>query len=343
LQISEKRYRDLLDSMDEGFMLCEMIYDENGKAVDFRYLIVNKALAANFNNTVEQFVGHANRELFPEIDPIWVETFDELIKSGISRRVIGTRKRSGKTMEIFAWCSGPGRIGVTFTDITEQRQMEAKIKQLYRKEKIQRKKLQEEARLKNLFIDMIAHELRNPLTSILSSSGILQDFLGKNNEEMKTKLASNINRGAIMMSKRIDELLDVARFTRGNYTLDKKAINIRIFLQDVVDRFKSVLADKEQVLHLSIKGELGEIVADQTRLEQAIVNLLSNANKYSPEVSSIYLTARKKYRKLVIEVKDEGIGIAGEDLGHIFEAYHRFSSSAGTPGQDLVFLSVNSW
>jgi PAS domain S-box-containing protein len=340
LQISEKRYRDLLDSMDEGFMLCEMIYDENGKAVDFRYLIVNKALAEILNKPVEMLIGSANRDLFPEIDPMWVETFDEITKSGISRRVIGTRKRYGITMEIFAWRSGPGRVGVTFNDITEQRQMGAKIKQLYRKEKIQRKKLQEEAKIKNLFIDMVAHELRNPLTSILSSSGMLQDSLGKNNEEMKTKLASNINRGAVMMSKRVDELLDVARFTRGNYTLYKKAINIRIFLQDVVERFKSVLAEKEQVLHLFIKGEPGEIVADQTRLEQVIVNLLSNANKFSPERSSIYLTARKKYRKLVIEVKDEGIGIAKEDLGHIFEAYHRFSSSAGAPGTGLgLFIS----
>jgi PAS domain S-box-containing protein len=334
LQASEERYRNLFESMDEGFALCEMLYDKEGKPADFRYLVVNPAFATLTGLPVKRVAGRTVKEVIPGIEQFWIETYDGVVQSGISQRIDNEVAEIGKFLEVYAWRSGPGQFAVVFKDITEHKYMEAKIKRLYQKEKTQRLKLQQEANVKNLFIDILAHELRNPLTSILTCSALLQDTTNTS-DAIKQRMASNINNGANILAKRLDELLDVARFSKGAISLQKQPVDTQSFIEQVADRFKPALISKEQLLTISIIGELQSIVADQSRLEQVIVNLLSNASKYSPEKSNIRLTARTKNKKLLLEVEDQGAGIAEEDQEYIFQAYHRLGKTGHTAGTGL--------
>jgi PAS domain S-box-containing protein len=334
LQSSEERYRNLFDSMDEGFALCEMIYDREGRPSDFRYLVVNPAFATLTGLPVELVTGHTVKEVLPGIEFSWIENYHQVVQTGTSRRIDNPVAELGKQIEVYAWRSGPGRFAVVFNDVTEHRRMEEKINRLYKKEKVQRQKLQEEANIKSLLIDILAHELRNPLTSVLTCSAMLQDTTDTS-DAIKKRLASNINNGANALAKRLDELLDVARFSKGTFKLNIQPVDTKRFLEEVVERFKPALKNKEQLLDLSITGELPEIEADPSRLEQVIINLLSNASKYSPEKSAITFTAGTRNRKLLLEVKDEGVGIADEDKVGIFQAYHRIGKTGRTPGIGL--------
>jgi PAS domain S-box-containing protein len=121
---SEHRYRSLFESMDEGFALCDMIYDERGKPVDFRYLDVNPAFARLTGLEAERVVGQTVTEIIPGIEPFWIEVFGRVVRSGHSERVENHVAVLGKRYEVYAWRSGIGRFAVIFSDVTERKRME---------------------------------------------------------------------------------------------------------------------------------------------------------------------------------------------------------------------------
>ena len=129
LRQSEQRYRDLFESMDEGFALCEMIYDEAGKPVDFRYLSVNPAFAKLTGLPVERVAGRTVRELIPGIEPFWIETYGRVVQSGISERIDNPVAALGRHYEVYVWRSGLGRFAVVFSDITERKRMEKELRE----------------------------------------------------------------------------------------------------------------------------------------------------------------------------------------------------------------------
>jgi signal transduction histidine kinase len=210
----------------------------------------------------------------------------------------------------------------TIEDITKRKLMEDQIIELYQKEKKQRQELQEEARARGMFIDVLAHELRTPLTPILASTGMLNDLLNVEGGVRK-KLAANINSSAENLSKRLEELLEVARYSRGTFRLSKQILDLHKYLKDVVNHFQPSIEQRGQILTVELAEGLPDINVDPSRLEQVITNLLSNASKFSPPGGQIYFRVRKRNSEMLFEVKDEGIGISPEESQRIFQPYHR--------------------
>ena len=128
LRESEEQYRNLFESMDEGFALCEMVYDEAGKAVDFRYLVINPAFAKLTGLPKEQVAGRTVREVIPGIEPFWIENYARVVQSGRSKQFDNYVAEQGKHYEVYAWRSGTGRFAVVFNDITEREQAEEKLR-----------------------------------------------------------------------------------------------------------------------------------------------------------------------------------------------------------------------
>jgi signal transduction histidine kinase len=219
-------------------------------------------------------------------------------------------------------------------DITERKQMEARIGDLYQQEKLHREKLQDEARVKNLFIDVLAHELRNSMTSIVVSSDMLRD--GREmGADIKNRLVINVNDGAKALTRRLDELLDLARYSKGTFVLNKQKVNGPVYIREVISRFKPNLDKRQQTLIIDISPDLHSVNIDVSRMEQVIVNLLSNASKYSSEKSEIVVKACPKDHGLFLEVIDHGIGISNEDQSRIFQPYYRACKSQDIQGIGL--------
>jgi diguanylate cyclase (GGDEF)-like protein len=130
LRDSEQRYRSLFESMDEGFALCEMIYDVQGKPIDFRYLVVNPAFGKLTGLPVDQVAGRTVKEVIPGIETFWIESFDSVVQSGQDERFDNPVAELGKEYEAYAWRSDVGRFAVVFSDVTERKRAEATLRTL---------------------------------------------------------------------------------------------------------------------------------------------------------------------------------------------------------------------
>jgi len=202
---------------------------------------------------------------------------------------------------------------------SERIRAQKKLKEAYEKEARLRQDLQAEMERRVEFTRALVHELKTPLTPMLSSSELLVEEL---REEPYSSLAKNINRGAMHLNERIDELLDLARGELGMLKLKIKQVEPLPLLQNIAEDMASLVANHKQSLHLELPSSLPPVRADENRLRQVVLNLLSNASKFTPEGGSITLRARAEQSRLTIEVENTGSSISQEDQQLIFEPYY---------------------
>ena len=172
------------------------------------------------------------------------------------------------------------------------------------------------ARAKDESIAMLGHELRNPLSAISSSVHVLR------RAEAQPSLAARarevIDRQVRHMARLLDDLLDVSRVTRGKLTLRREPFDVAQLAGRVVSAWREIQGRQSQV-----KAELTSVWVDgdATRVEQILTNLLDNAGKFSPPGSTIHVRVRPEGEEAVLEVCDEGEGIAPELLEHLFDPF----------------------
>jgi PAS domain S-box-containing protein len=218
----------------------------------------------------------------------------------------------------------------SFTDIQPLKEAqtalfnsEQQYKSLYEEEKRVSLELIEEAKTRAQFINVLAHELRTPLTPILISVEMLSSILPVDLQRVERRLINNTLSSAQSLQTRLEELLDLARFTRGAFILKPQLVYVSEFLETIVLRYQPVLEQKKQQLVLEISPNLSQFEVDPSRIEQVLLNLLSNASKYSPENTTINFKASIKNYSILVEVKDQGIGIAPAEQLNLFLPYHR--------------------
>jgi len=183
-----------------------------------------------------------------------------------------------------------------------------------------RQQLETEMKRRVEFTRALAHELKTPLTPMLISSQVLASEL---KEEPLLSLARNISRGASNLNSRIDELLDLAKGEIGMLQLKIEQLDALQLLREVVEYVSPVASSRGQSLIMELPDSLPLVRADNVRLRQIVLNLLNNALNYTPEGGRIALRAGQKDANLIVEVEDNGPGIAEEEQQHMFEPYHR--------------------
>jgi signal transduction histidine kinase/CheY-like chemotaxis protein len=188
-----------------------------------------------------------------------------------------------------------------------------------------RKLLDSEARLleadrrKNEFLAMLAHELRNPLASILNIAPIL----GRRAYEPSTvrQMSGVLQRQATHLARLIDDLLDVARITSGKIELRPQSVIVQEVIEHALEGARPIIADRRQSVTFEPPPQPLKVDGDPVRLAQAIGNLLSNAAKFSPDGARIHVTAAHVDGFVRISVRDEGAGIDAQILPHVFELF----------------------
>ena len=213
-----------------------------------------------------------------------------------------------------------GGIIVSYRDVTERRQAAEKLQELYRQERDLRQQIETEMKRRVEFTRALAHELKTPLTPMLISSQVLASEL---KEEPLLSLARNISRGASNLNSRIDELLDLAKGEIGMLQLKTEPLDALQLFREVVEYVSPVASSRGQSLITELPDSLPLVKADKVRLRQIVLNLLNNALNFTPEGGRISLRAGQKDASLVVEVEDNGPGIAEEEHQHLFEPYHR--------------------
>ncbi|HEX9016060.1 MAG TPA: HAMP domain-containing sensor histidine kinase, partial [Chloroflexota bacterium] len=176
------------------------------------------------------------------------------------------------------------------------------------------------------------HDLRGPLTTILGHAQILHRFLSTASEEERwIRSAQSIVTSGRRMDTMIQDLVDSARLEAMQLRLDKKPLALAPFLVELLDRSAGLIDQSRLVIE--VPGDVGLIDADPARLERIIGNLISNALKYSE--SKVTVGAESRAGEVVISVRDQGAGIAPEDVPRVFERYFRSDKVRSAEGMGL--------
>jgi len=186
------------------------------------------------------------------------------------------------------------------------------------------------------FIDTLRHELKTPLTSIIAAAGLLAEELEEDGDESYQKLTQNIMHNASTLETRLDELLEIVKTGSGKLKVQLVPVDIRSLLEGVGWQIAPLVQSKGQKLSISLPDFLPLIQADGQRLEQVVLNLMTNATKFTREGGSISLRARALDSELVVEVKDNGMGISREAQEKLFKPYSRLNADMKShPGLGL--------
>jgi PAS domain S-box-containing protein len=199
--------------------------------------------------------------------------------------------------------------------------------------------LQEADRRKDEFLAILAHELRNPLAPIRNSLQILK--MQQIDAETAQQSREVMERQVHHLVRLVDDLFDVSRVMRGKIELRKEPVELSSIVARAVETAQSLIEAQGQRLDVAMPSESMLLDADPVRLAQVMSNLLTNAAKYTQAGGHIWLTAFRDGHHAVVQVQDNGIGIATDMLPHIFELFVQADhSSTKAPGGLGIGLTI---
>jgi signal transduction histidine kinase len=180
-----------------------------------------------------------------------------------------------------------------------------------------RNEAEEANHAKDEFLAMLGHELRNPLASITTALKLLQ--LRGNPSMVREREV--IERQTQLLARLVDDLLDVSRIARGKIQLQKQPVELARIVANAIEIVTPLIEQRQHTLEVAIPASGLLLDADPTRLEQVVVNLLTNAAKYTSVGGKIAIWAGQKEGQVVLRVRDNGTGIAPERLPRVFNLF----------------------
>jgi signal transduction histidine kinase len=191
-------------------------------------------------------------------------------------------------------------------------------------------RLQETEASKAEFLAMASHEMRTPLALMHSATELLLDQPANEDETSRQELlqivAGNIDR----MNRRVGDLLDLARMEAGHVALQREPIDLAAVAAEVAESVRPMLAGKEQDLSLALPSDLPPVSADPDRIQQVLLNLLTNASRHSPPHTGVAVKAGHEGDAVTVEVHDTGPGITEERLVKLMSGMRRPLGKNGT-------------
>ena len=312
LRSSAERLHSIIENYSDGII----IVDKNGTV---RY--VNPAVEALFGRKSDEFSG---------------ENFEFPIEAGESVEINIEREDGERLVAVMRvvemeW-EGENTYLVSIHDITELKRVEQLRGEVRKRDELNK--------LKDEFISNASHELRTPLTSIKNAVDIvLKRKSGELNDDQRKFLSiaeRNINKLKVL----IEDLLNLSRIESGRLMLKCDEVHVRPLIENVIEMLSPLIDEKFISLKTDNLDNVPPMYVDESRIEEVLINLVSNAIKFSPENSVITINADSlekmnsaigsKESFIEISVEDDGIGIPDSSLDHIFENFYQVETSMST-------------
>lgn len=336
LEKSRGEFQLLFEEMLDGFALHEIICNEDGRPVDYRYLAVNPAFTKLTGLRVGDVVGRRILEVMPNVEKHWIENFGRVALTSQPCTMEEFSEAIGKHFEVRVFSPTRGQFACIFQDITARRKAQEALLNINKdlKESTEHaRELAEQADLANQakseFLANMSHEIRTPMNGILGMTSLLMDS-GLNEEQ--SRFAEIVHSSAASLLSIINDILDLSKVEAGKLTLDHHPFD----LVKMVDNFSAsmaVIAERKGILFQSNvqTGIPGSVVGDSGRLVQILNNLVGNAIKFTErgEVTlSLRLLAEDPSQLTCrFDIRDTGVGIPPAAQAKMFDRFFQADSS----------------
>lgn len=348
LRQSEEQNRLTLDNMISGYALHEMIYDHEGNPVDYRYLDANAAFEKLVG--IKDPVGKTVRQMIPDIDKFWIETFGEITSTGVGKRFEKYQAEAGKWWEIAGFKVKEGQFACVFNDITKRKEAEGQRERLY-------KNLEAKTEELETMIYTMSHDLRSPLVNIEGYSGelirsynnlgkLLSDMqmpddvrglIDKHMQEESLESIDFIVRSAEKMDALLAGLLRVSRM--GRAVLEVKRLDMNKLVEEVIKGMQYQIAERSVDV---VVDDLPGCMGDRSQIGQVFSNLIDNAVKYLKpgQGSKVAISGKVDGQESIYCIEDNGKGIHHEYHGIVFDIFHRLEPGGEVAGEGLGLTIV---
>ncbi len=322
LRVSEEHYRALFDSIDEGFCIVEMMFDEQGKANDYRFLQVNPSFERQCG--LVNALGKTISMLVPQLEAGWIEAYGAVALTGVPARIEGQVEPMQRWFNLYAFRLGAPalrQVAILFTDTTEHKRSEAALNAATAA-------ALKANRAKSDFLSNMSHELRSPLSAILGFAQLIESGTPAPNAAQKESVEQILQAGWYLLTL-INEILDLALIESGKMALTPEAVSLAEVLADCQALLEpQALARGIQVGYPRFEQPCF-VQADRTRIKQVLINLLSNAIKYNVQGGEVKVRCDlTRAQRVRITVQDTGPGLSAPQLAQLFEAFNRLGQEA---------------
>ena len=266
------------------------------------------------------------------------------------RELLGIRKDGSQfpiDMSLGTYMMDGEAFVVSFiTDLSDHPRNDRRVEGTFQKEISQLKKAlakeKELSDLKSKFISIASHEFRTPLSTIMSSASLIDKYIEKEYYDKRSKHTKRIRSSVKHLNDLLSDFLSLEKLEEGMVRNTVSSFDLHLFIKELLDEFNSILK-KGQTIKLKQNLESESIKLDSKLLRAILINLISNAIKYSPENREIEISVQRSLDKLVIQVKDHGIGIPLKEQKELFNRFFRASNVGSAKGTGLGLNIVKKY
>lgn len=195
--------------------------------------------------------------------------------------------------------------------------------------------------LKTRFVSTVSHEFRTPLSTILSSASLIAKYPKQEEQDKRERHVERIKENVKHMSAMLEDLLSLGKLEEGLIEAKPETFDMKSFMADFIAEMKE-LAKRGQIIYCETNG-LELVNSDKRLLKNILINLVSNALKFSPDNGEVKICLTKENGSLEITVSDQGIGISEEDQQHLFERFFRARNASNIQGTGLGLHIVSKY
>jgi len=354
---SEKARRGMEAAKSEADQQFKVIFDESLDVILIvdgqtgNILHSNPALEWTLGYPVNALVGAHFSTLFPAEADLsrdqfmdHIQSYGHIFLSQPFRRNDGSIALMDLTAQVIPWNQDRG-IMVTLRDVTERKRMEEEIlkSEMLR---IELEKDREYLTMKENFITAVSHDFRTPLTVILTSNEILENYYERLTADRRKEQLGRIRQQVFYMKSLLDDVLTLSQARSRKVEIKPTPLILDQFCRGIFEDIQITSNDSRQFVFRS-EGRFDDLAMDEKLLQRILINLLTNAIKYSPDKSTVEFDLLREDRAVVFRIKDQGRGIPPEKMTRLYEPFLRGNNIKDIPGTGLgmaiVYESVRAY